>query len=183
MRKPLNLLRQALLIGLLVTLAPALSAEPAPTLIEFKLKDQFDTEHDQQQAAGKVVFILGSDGEGSEFNDAWGEAVHNALSDHPRHADLHQLPYADLRSVPFFAKGFARRMMPEEPENWVLMDWKGSIAKAYEFQVGATNMLVFASDGSLTAQFSGRELDNAILNKLVTELRRQLDTLSITAED
>lgn len=165
----------SILLGVLLTLAGSSLAQPATTLIEFTLKDQFGTEHRREDATGKVVFILGSDGEGSGFNDAWGSAVNAALEDHPQHGELHQLPYADLRSVPFFAKGFARGMMPEEPENWVLLDWKGAIAKAYGFQDGATNMLVFASDGTLTGQFSGTELDATVLTQVVDELRRQLD--------
>ena len=164
-----------LLLGILLSVATTASAEPATNLIEFSLKDQFGTEHSRDDAAGKVVFILGSDGEGSGFNDAWGGAVNDALSDHPQQSKLHQLPYADLRSVPFFAKGIARGMMPEEPENWVLLDWKGTIAKAYEFRDGATNMLVFASDGTLTGQFSGTELDDTVLNQVIDELRRQLE--------
>jgi hypothetical protein len=160
----------------LLTTVAGVAVAAQSTLIEFALKDQFGAEHTQLQAAGKVVFILGSDGDGSEFNDAWGQTINEQLAGHPQYQLLHQLPYADLSSVPFFAKGIARGMMPEEPESWVLTDWKGRIAKAYDFRDGATNMLVFAPDGTLTLQVAGTQLDQALLQTVISELSRQLDT-------
>ena len=178
MSKPLT----GLLISWLLVTVASVCAAAESTLIEFSLKDQFDTVHTRSETAGKTVLVLGSDGDGSEFNDPWGETINERLADHPNYSQLHQLPYADLRSVPFFAKGFARGMMPEEPENWVLMDWKGRIAKAYEFRDGATNMLVFAPDGTLTLQVAGTQLDEAVLDAVVDELSRQLDKTEATRE-
>ena len=163
-------------IALLIPFGSAVAAEQS--LIEFSLKDQFNNRHTQQQALGKVVLIIGSDGEGSEFNDAWGTAINQAVTDHPNYPQLHQLPYADLRGVPFFAKGYVRGMMPEEPESWVLMDWKGSFAKAYEFQSEATNILIFGTDGALKIHLFGQELESEKLARLVQELTLQLDSLS-----
>lgn len=165
-----------LLIALLIPFGSAVAAEQS--LIEFSLKDQFNNRHTQQQALGKVVLIIGSDGEGSEFNDAWGTAINQAVTDHPDYPQLHQLPYADLRGVPFFAKGYVRGMMPEEPESWVLMDWKGRFASAYDFQPGATNVLIFGTDGNLKLHVSGQQPDSPTLARAIQELSVQLDTLS-----
>lgn len=164
-----------LAVSLLVTLAGSTAAataaaQPPTHLIDFSLRDQFDDLHTQADAAGKVVLLIGSDSDGSEFNELWGKAINPPLADHPNHALLYQLPYADLRSVPFFAKGFARGMMPEAPEEWVLMDWKGSLAKAYRFQPGATNVLVFAADGSLRMQVAGTQPETVVVEQIVALL-------------
>ena len=45
---------------------------------------------------------------------------------------------------------------PREKEFWILLDWKGHIAKAYEFQSDATNVVIFDSDGQLRHQAYGR---------------------------
>jgi hypothetical protein len=168
---PLSLL--AILTG--STTAAADAAQPPTYLIDFSLRDQFDDLHTQADTAGRVVLLIGSDGEGSEFNDLWGKAINPALADHPNHALLYQLPYADLRSVPFFARGFARGMMPEAPQEWVLMDWKGSLAKAYRFQPGATNVLIFAADGTLSLQVAGTQPQPPVVEEIVTLLRTLLN--------
>lgn len=180
-----NRCQAGLLISLLLTTAapaPSAVAATAPSasrLIEFSLKDQFDDLHTDADAAGNVVLMIGSDGEGSDYNDLWGSAINEAIADHPHHDLLLQMPYADLRSVPFFAKGFARGMMPEAPEEWVMMDWKGKLAKAYAFTPGATNVLVFAPDGTLEIQTAGREPDPAVVEQIVETLA-QLLTLAAT---
>lgn len=175
-RRITRAVRVCLMLLFVLPYGSTIAAEQS--LIEYSLKDQFNNRHTQQQALGKVVLIIGSDGEGSEFNDGWGTAINQAVADHPSYSQLHQLPYADLRGVPFFAKGYVRGMMPEAPENWVLMDWKGNFAKAYEFQPGATNILIFGTDTRLKLHESGQQVEAEKLTRLTRELIMQLDTLS-----
>ena len=70
-----------------------------------------------------------------------------------------------------------RGKFPQEPERWVLMDWKGEMAEAYQFESKATNLLVFSTDGTLAHQASGRELDESTLDGVVTALRSLLDEI------
>ena len=39
--------------------------------------------------------------------------------------------------------GFVKGRFPKDWHKWVLMGWKGSFAKAYRFEPGSTNILVF----------------------------------------
>jgi predicted transcriptional regulator len=144
-------------------------------LLDFELKDQFENPHRRSDVAGNIVLLIGSDRGGSQFNGAWGKAIHDSLSDHPRYDQISHLGYADLRGVPFFVKGVVRGKFPQDPDQWVLMDWNGTIAKAYDFAPKSANVLVFAPDGALVHHASGREPDEEIVRDVVTALRETLD--------
>lgn len=77
--------------------------------------------------------------------------------------------------MPFFLKGFVRGMFPENPDQWVLMDWNGVIAETYKFVPKSSNVLVFAPDGVLVHHASGHEPDDESLRALVSILRELLD--------
>lgn len=141
----------------------------------FELEDQFGNLHRHTDVEGSIVVLNGSDKGGVQFNSAWGKAIDDSLGDHPRYDSISHLAYADLRGLPFFLKGFVKRKFPQEPERWVLLDWKGILARAYEFTPKATNILVFAPDGTLVHQESGREPDAEAVGHLVTALRGLLD--------
>lgn len=160
-------------------LIPVAAVAAAPSkLIDYSLKDQFGNTHNTAEAIGSIVLLIGSDGDGADFNALWGEAINTPLEDHPGYGQIYQLPYADLRSVPFFARSFARGMMPEAPEEWVLLDWKGRLAKHYDFESAATNVLVFDCEGRLQYQTAGREPDPAAVDRVVEVLRQQLNAMN-----
>jgi predicted transcriptional regulator len=171
-----------LIIGTMGWLSEAGAADKPDTngatnLIDFKIKDQFGTVHRSGDLAGSVVLLIGSDKDGSEFNAFWGEAINDALRDHPNYDQLAQLPQADLRGVPFFVKSLVKSKMPEDPKKWVLMDWKGVLSKAYEFVPGSSNVLVFGPDGRLKHQSAGQTPEESELQVIVTTLREMLNAL------
>jgi predicted transcriptional regulator len=144
-------------------------------LLDFELEDQFKNVHRSSDIAGNIVLLIGSDRGGSQFNGTWGKAIHDSLSDHPRYDQISHLAYADLRGVPFFVKGVVRGKFPQHPDQWVLMDWKGIIAKTYDFAPKSANVLVFAPDGALVHHASGREPDEETVSEVVNALSRLLD--------
>ena len=144
-------------------------------LLDFEIKDQFDNVHRRSDLQGKIVLLIGSDKDGSQFNEAWGKAIHKSLSDHPQYARISFLAHADLRGVPFFLKGYVRGKFPRNPDQYVLMDWKGAIAKAYNFAPKSSNVLVFAPNGALVHHASGREPSDETLNGVLTALRKLFD--------
>lgn len=167
---------RSLLFLLLVTLAAGRPGRAeGPALVDFEIQDQFGDVHRSADVAGTVVLLIGGDREGSQFTGDWGKAIRDALGDHPRYGEISQLAHADLRGVPFFLKGMIRGKFPQEPASWVLMDWKGVIAKAYDYTADSTNVLVFAPDGALAHHAAGREPEGATLEDLLGSLRRLLD--------
>ncbi len=157
-----------LTVAALITGLPSFADELQ--LLNFELEDQFNNVHRHDDVRGTIVLLIGSDGGGSQFNGAWGEAIDEALEDHPGYDQISHLAYADLRSVPFFLKGFIRSKFPKNPAQWALMDWKGVIAKTYAFTPKASNILVFARDGTLVYQASGTEPVDADLDGAVEAL-------------
>jgi len=167
-------------VSVLLLTLPGLGAS-SPThaedlqLLDFELEDQFDNLHQRSDVESRIVLLIGSDKHGSQFNGAWSKAIHDSLSDHPQYDQISHLAHADLRGVPFFVKGFVRSKFPENPDQWVLMDWKGIIAKAYDFVPKSSNVLVFAPDGVLVHHASGREPDDETVSSPLTVLRELLD--------
>lgn len=144
-------------------------------LLDFELQDQFEAVHRRSDVEGTIVLLIGSDKGGSQFNQLWGKAIHDSLADHPRYSQISDLAYSDLRGVPFFLKGMIRGKFPEDPKHWVIMDWKGEVAKAYDFAPESSNVLVFAPDGALVHHISGQEPDDEDIQEVVSKLRELLD--------
>ena len=166
-------------LGVLAVTAAALplaATETAPPL-EFELEDQYRVVHRSSEYSGEVVLLIGSGRKGAEFNGLWGKAIHETVADHPRYDRLSDLPYANLRAVPFFLKGTVRGKFSEDSRHWVLMDWKGEIAETYGFDSASANILVFGPDGSLALQHAGTDVDDASVEEIATAIRALLDAL------
>jgi hypothetical protein len=163
-------------VAVLLLLGFAFDAHSADqVLVDFEIEDQFKNIHRRADVLDHIVLLIGSDKDGSQYNEDWGKAIHSSLIDHPQYHRISQLALADLRSVPFFLKGFVRRKFPENPDRWILLDWEGTIADTYDFDPESSNLLVFAPDGVLKYRASGREPDNETLEALVITLRELLD--------
>lgn len=166
-------------LALLLAVSALVAGSPASgedlRLVDFELQDQFKKVHRRSDVQGSIVVLIGSDKGGSQFNQAWGNAIHDSLSGHPAYDEISHLAHADLRGLPFFLKGVVRRKFPDNPDQWVLMDWKGIIAEAYDFAPKSSNVLVFAPDGTLVHHAIGREVDDGVLERLVTALLGLLD--------
>jgi hypothetical protein len=150
--------------------APGVMYSLDSTLIPFTLKDQFERVYNREDFLGKILLVVGSDKEGSSFNRLWGKAIHDSLKKYQLNQEVQFLPVADVRGVPFFLKGFVRGKFPREKKSWVLLDWKGLFAKAYEFIPGATNILLIRRDGKVAYQVHGHEPENEKTSRLLEVL-------------
>jgi hypothetical protein len=140
------------------------------TMIRFELKDQFNHVHTEKEFQNKLVILVGSDHEGSKYNDVWGKAIHDSLAGKGAQNRVEFLPVADLRGVPFFLKGFVKSKFPKEPARWILMDWKGQYAQAYQFVPSESNIIVFDSNGKIVHQTSVQEIDPLQLHKILDRI-------------
>lgn len=165
------------LIAISLTVTSTVLAQQTD-LVDFELEDQFGEVHRRADVQGTIVLLIGSDKGGSSFNGLWGKAIHDLLRDHPHYEQISQLAYSDLRGVPFFLKGMIRSKFPENPDSWALMDWKGIIAKAYDFVPKSSNVLVFSPRGELVQHVSGREVVDETVQEIVAVLRDLLDEAS-----
>jgi len=141
------------------------------TLIPFELEDQFEQVHRDSDYAGRILIVIGSDQGGSEFNAVWGSALTEALEEAEYFERIAFLPLADLTGVPFFIKGMVRGRFPTDPEQWVAMDWDGVFDEAYTFVDDSSNIFVFTPEGRLLQRAHGRELDETVLQSLLSPIR------------
>jgi subtilisin family serine protease len=162
----------ALGILILVTAGPlraetgSAAAEPPAPPLNFDLKDQFDREYTQALCAGKIAIVVIADREGSKFSGPWSEAVGRDLRAAAAPA-TQWVPVATLPAVPGFMRGFIKGKFPQKPEQWTLLDWGGSLAKAYGLAGKRCHVLVFGSDGRLLHHSGGREVDAAAVTAIV----------------
>ena len=126
----------ALWLGVGIAAQSAVAQETS--LIEFELKDQFDKVYRTEDYSDRIVVVIGSDKDGSDYNPIWGKALHDALEGVPGYETIDFLPFAHLTGVPFFIKGMVRGRFPKEPDQWALMDWKGVFDDAYGLVPEAT---------------------------------------------
>lgn len=173
MRHFLFKIAPACLALLLFTSMPARAQDS--TLIAFDMQDQFKQKHSDDAFRGHVVILIGSDRGGSDFNPRWGKAIADSLKGHPRYDDVRFLSVADVRGVPFFMKGFVRGKMPKQKDRWVLTDWDGEFAKAYNWQSDHSNIIIFDRQGKLRYQTAVRELDSEQLGEIVRQVQRVLE--------
>lgn len=141
-------------------------------MISFELKDQFDHPHTEKELSGHIVILIGSDKGGSQYNPLWGKAIHDSLVNNDGFKRLKFLAVADLRGVPFFLKGFVKGKFSKDEKRWVLMDWKGTIATSYQFEAGASNIIIFKRDGKLVHKTAVHDLEQETLGEILTILRQ-----------
>ncbi len=156
----------ALLTGLPFRAPAGAPAEAAAPPLGFTLKDQFDREHSQASFAGRTAIMVVADREGSQFSGRWSKAIEQGLESAGA-PPAAWVPVASLPSVPGFVRGFIKGKFPQDQAQWTLMDWGGTLAKAYHLAPKCCHILVFGPDGRLRHHASGREPDTAAVAAVV----------------
>lgn len=141
--------------------------------VAFDLPDQFDRVHNAAELRGKAAVIFGTDRKGSKFGGAWAEALRESLPHRVSSEAVAWVDIANLRGVPFFMKGSVKKKFPSERKNWVLLDWKGTFAKAYGLEKDVCNILLLDRDGRLLLQTGQTDVDPEV----VSELSRAIEQL------
>lgn len=152
-------------LALLVLAVTSTAAQP-PRLIDYEMESQFEAVHTAAEVRDRVVVVIAAGRKGRDHTAAWGDAVRERLAGPLSSGTAAVVPVADLRGVPGFLKGRIRGRFPEEPERWVLMDWEGRFAEAYDLDEEAVSLLLFASDGALVTRMSTREVNEALVAHL-----------------
>jgi len=140
------------------------------TLIRFQLEDQFDQAWTHQDFSGHATIIVGSDRQGSEYNEIWSFAIYDSLVKHELKDSVKFLAVADTRGVPSLLKKMVKRKFPREAHRWIMIDWEGKFAVAYQFVPHECNLVVIDRAGKVVHQQSGKELDRKKLDLILGEI-------------
>jgi hypothetical protein len=140
------------------------------TLIQFQLKDQFDhvwTDHDFLRHA---TIIVGSDRHGSQYNEIWSFAIYDSLDKYELKDSLKFLAVANTRGVPSLFRKMVKMKFPREAHRWIILDWEGEFAEAYQFVPNECNLIVINQLGNVVCQQSGKELDRKKLDLILEKI-------------
>lgn len=159
---------------LLVCLAPTPAAALDSTLIDFAIKDQFDEIHRNGDYHGRLLIVFAYDRKGNDYQDLWFSALRDSLPAPDDSSGISCVRLANVRGVPFFLKSMLKGKFPKEPDQWVLLDWKGRFDKAYEFADDRCTILIFNQQGRLIRRTAVTELTADTLASLLADIRSLL---------
>ena len=140
-------------------------------LIDFEMKDQFDSIHTDQMYRGGIIVLIASDRGGSEYNDKWARAIYGELKEDAVLDKIKWLAMADVSGAPSFLQGFIRGFFPKERESWVVLDWEGLFPQTYSFESDVSNILVFDPSGKLVYQGTGTEVEAGQATEIATRIK------------
>jgi len=135
-------------------------------LIDFEIEDQFEHKHRDVDWRGDVLLLIGSDQDGSQFDDIWTKAIRDSVTTITDVDSLRIVHVAEVRGVPFFLKGMVRGKFPRDSAHPIILDWKGKFAAAYGFEENKANILVFDRKGLLQHQLAVTEMDPLKMEEL-----------------
>ena len=148
------------------------------TLIHFQLKDQFDHVWTHHDFLGHATIIVGSDRHGSQYNEIWSFAIYDSLIKYELEDSVKFLAVANTSGVPSLFRKMVKMKFPREAHRWIILDWEGEFAGAYQFVPNECNLIVINQLGNVVCQQSGKELDskklNLILNKIYSLFKSAL---------
>ena len=154
-------------------IAVAQAAEPPGTpLVEFRIKDQFDTLHTSGAYRGAVVVVVAGDRQGSRYIEQWAPALRDSVADLIARHRVKFLPVAHLKGVPFFVKRTIKGKFPQERDKWTLMDYEGLFKLTYVMPDDHCSLLVFDRAGRLRMQHAVTDFEPALQDELIAAIRR-----------
>ena len=171
MKGSLTIKWQKLIFILAIMLIPLTHFSQETKLFEFELRDQFKLEYSNQSWNDSIVIFLGSNKAGNVYNHIWAKAIEDSTSVIFPESAIKQIGIANLRGLPFFLKGFIRGKFPKDKNVRILMDWRGSFSKAYNFEANQCNILIFDRKKNLVYQSLVTDFEDAKLNEILSVLK------------
>jgi hypothetical protein len=148
-------------------------ADPAPKpgdaerATAFELEDQHRTKHTFSVPPTKVTIILFADRKGADQLDGW---IKPLDAKYGKSIDL--LGVAELSIVPGAFHGLARYKFRQKMKSPVMLDWDGSVSKAYKIEADVANAIVIDTAGAVRLRVSGAADESKLkqVDVLLTEL-------------
>lgn len=116
----------------------------------FSLKDQFDKEMSFEFPREKPCVLAIADKAGSEQLEEWLRPLIEKYGDK---VDFQGV--AELSGVPGIAKGIVRNIIKKKTTRAIMLDWKGDVARQYNFEKDTANLLLIDKTGNIVARRTG----------------------------
>lgn len=131
----------------------------AQTAQNFTLTDQFGNQTSVVFPSSKPVVLVFGDREGSEQVEGWVRPLYGKFTDR-----IYIFGIAELSAVPSLARGVVRRIIKSKSKTSVMLDWSGSISKAYGYKKGKANIFVMDTNGKIVAKAAGAATETELQN-------------------
>jgi hypothetical protein len=135
---------------------------------DFQLTDQFDKPHTFRFPKDRPSVLAFGDKDGSGQIEGW---ITPLAADYLGRIDIEGV--AELGMVPGFARGMVKGIMSALTKNPVMLDWTGSVSKAYGYTGGGQAAIyVLDANGGIRWQAAG-----AVSGTGLTAAKKALDQL------
>lgn len=130
-----------------IILAPSLSAGK---LADFELRDQHGTSRTYCFPKAKVTVMTLADQKGSQQLEPWIAHVYRRFG-----KDIDIDGVADVSSVPRPLQGMVRFGFRAQLNYSVMLDWDGSVARAFDYRKNVANVYVINRNGVIIKRLGG----------------------------
>lgn len=135
---------------------------------EFELKDQYDNLRSYRFPKTRITVLTFGDRKGSEQIEGWVRPLYNRYQER-----VEQYGVAVLNAVPRLMRGIVRSMFKSKVKYPVLLDWKGEVARSYQYESNQANVVVVDRNGRIVYRTKGPATE-AELQRLYAQLDRLL---------
>jgi peroxiredoxin len=147
-----------LALGLLASVPSALARaklsagghEGGMRAAEFELKDQHDQPFRYRFPQSRITVLIFGDRKGSEQIEGWVRPLYNRYQ-----TRIEQYGVAVLSAVPSMMRGLVRGMFKRKVKYPVLLDWKGEVAKVYQYESRQANLIIVDRNGRIVYRTTG----------------------------
>ena len=160
-----------ILVLIAVFLVPAL-AQPALQVGQrapsFDLKDQFDKSWSLSGLDGTVTVLIAADSDSGRAMGPWVDALKAKYA-----GKIQTLGLLDLHTVPGIGRGIARSRIRKETKDPLMLDFNGSIGRAYGVSSKVPTVVVIDKTGVVRAIVRGA-YDQASFSSIATAVDKAL---------
>jgi len=135
------------------------------------MEDQFKQVHTDSSFRDTALLVLVANKGGSKYSRKWSPALRDSLVSWQLNDRVNLLGVATMKGVPFFLKGMVKGKLPKEPKDWMLLDWKGEFAKAYECKGDTCHVLIFDTRGWLRHRLTVGEVASSEMTAIQDQLK------------
>jgi len=157
----------ALALGTVAFSQPLEVGKSAPA---FNLKDQFGKPWKLAELQDKILVLVVADRDSGNTMGPWVDNLKSCYG-----AKIHLLGLLDLHSIPGIGRGFAKSRIRKETNDPLMLDFSGTISKAY--LVSSKHAGVVVIDRSGTVRYIERD---SFTKERLTALKAAIDKLLST---
>lgn len=122
-----------------------------PKATPFKLEDQNGDYISFNYPREKLAIIAMADKDGSDQMENWITPLYQRYTD-----KIDIFGIAELSIVPGFARGIVKAIFTTQLKTYpIMLDWKGDVTRAYNYQKKHTNLFIVDSQGNIHGKIVG----------------------------